>query len=55
MRVLIQMGDSYPDESPCAKRMRTFHDIFVKNGDEVIVLAPLKKITITSLLIAHQV
>lgn len=41
MRVLIQMGDSYPDESPCAKRMRTFHDIFVKNGDEVIVLAPL--------------
>lgn len=40
MRVLIQMGDSYPDESPCAKRMRTFYDVFKKNGDEVIVLAP---------------
>lgn len=40
MKILIQMGDSYPDESPCAKRMRTFHDVFVANGNEVIILAP---------------
>ena len=40
MKVLIQMGDSYPDESPCAKRMRTFYEVFKENGDEVIVLAP---------------
>lgn len=40
MKILIQMGDSYPDESPCAKRMRTFHDVLSERGHEVIVLAP---------------
>lgn len=40
MNILIQMGDSYPDESPCAKRMRPFHDVFKAHGHKVIVLAP---------------
>lgn len=40
MKILIQMGDSYPDESPCAKRMRTFYDVLTAKGHEVIVLAP---------------
>lgn len=40
LKLLIQMGDSYPDESPCSKRMRTFYDVFTENGDEVVVLAP---------------
>ena len=40
MKILIQMGDSYPDESPCAKRMRCFYDTFTADGHEVKVLAP---------------
>ena len=40
MNILIQMGDSYPDESPCAKRMRCFYDTFTANGHTVYVLAP---------------
>lgn len=40
MNILIQMGDSYPDESPCAKRMRPFYDTFKKHGHKVTVLAP---------------
>lgn len=46
MNILIQMGDSYPDESPCAKRMRPFHDAFINHGHNVVILAPL---TATSL------
>lgn len=34
------MGDSYPDESPCAKRMRTFYEVLTDRGHEVFVLAP---------------
>ena len=40
MRVLIQMGDSYPFGSPCANRIRTFYEQFTKHGDTVKVLAP---------------
>lgn len=40
MKILIQMGDPYPDESPCAKRIRTIYEAFSKCGDEAIVLAP---------------
>jgi len=41
MNILIQMGDSYPDESPCAKRMRPFYDSFIAHGHKVTILAPL--------------
>ena len=40
MRILIHMGDAYPNESPCAKRMRTFYEALVTAGHEVRVLAP---------------
>lgn len=40
MNILIQMGDSYPDESPCAKRMKPFYDTFKAHGHSVIILAP---------------
>lgn len=41
LRILIHIGDSYPNESPCAKRMRTFYDQLVKDGHWVTVLAPI--------------
>ncbi len=40
MRVLIHMGDPYPNEGPNAKRMRTFYEAFRDAGHEVCVLAP---------------
>ena len=40
MRILIHMGDSYPNESPCAKRMRTFYEALIAAGHEVRVMAP---------------
>lgn len=40
MKILIHMGDSYPNEGPNAKRMRTFYDQFKQSGHEVKVLAP---------------
>lgn len=40
MNVLIHMGDSYPDESPSAKRMRAFHDVLTEHGHRVVVMAP---------------
>lgn len=40
------MGDSYPDESPCAKRMRPFYDTFKSCGHKVTVLAPLTSTSI---------
>lgn len=40
MNLLIHMGDSYPNESPSAKRMRAFSDVMRKNGHYVTVLAP---------------
>ena len=40
MRVLIHMGDSYPNEGPNAKRMRTFYEAFKAAGHDVCVLAP---------------
>lgn len=39
-KIIIHMGDSYPNESPCAKRMRTFYDSFTSHGHDVKVLAP---------------
>lgn len=39
-KIIIHMGDSYPNESPCAKRMNTFYEAFVAQGHEVKVLAP---------------
>ena len=34
------MGDSYPNEGPNAKRMRTFYEAFKAAGHDVCVLAP---------------
>ncbi len=40
MNLLIHMGDSYPNESPSAKRMRAFSDVLRERGHKVTVLAP---------------
>ena len=40
MNILIHMGDSYPDESPSAKRMRAFYDVLTEHGHHVAVMAP---------------
>lgn len=40
MNILIHMGDSYPDESPAAKRMRAFYDVLTAHGHHVTVMAP---------------
>lgn len=40
MNVLIHMGDSYPNETPSAKRMRAFSDVLTARGHHVVVLAP---------------
>lgn len=40
MKILIHMGDSYPNEGPNAKRMRTFYEAFKDSGHQVIVMAP---------------
>lgn len=40
MRILIHMGDSYPDESPAAKRMRAFYEVLTAHGHHVTVMAP---------------
>lgn len=40
MNLLIHMGDSYPDESPSAKRMRAFYDVLTEHGHHVTVMAP---------------
>lgn len=40
MNLLIHMGDSYPNESPAAKRMRAFSDVLRSHGHQVTVLAP---------------
>lgn len=40
MNILIHMGDSYPDEGPAAKRMRSFSDVLAEKGHRVTVLAP---------------
>lgn len=40
MNVLIHMGDSYPDEGPNAKRMRTFYEALTEKGHKVSVIAP---------------
>ncbi len=40
MRILIHMGDPYPNEGPNAKRMRTFYEALCLKGHSVKVLAP---------------
>lgn len=40
MRILLHMGDPYPNEGPNAKRMRTFYEVFKEKGHQVSVLAP---------------
>ncbi len=40
MRVLIHTGDSYPNDSPAAKRMRVFAEVLGQSGHKVTVLAP---------------
>lgn len=40
MNILIHMGDSYPDESPAAKRMRAFYEVLTAHGHRVTVMAP---------------
>lgn len=42
MNVLIHMGDSYPNETPAAKRMRTFSEALREQGHHVVVLVPQK-------------
>jgi len=41
MRILIHMGDPYPNENPNAKRMRTFYEAFKEKGHDVCVMAPV--------------
>ena len=40
MRVILHMGDPYPDESPAAKRIRAFYDVLTQHGHQVTVMAP---------------
>ena len=40
MKFLIHMGDPYPNEGPNAKRMRTFYEALIEDGNEAKVLAP---------------
>ena len=40
MRVLLHMGDPYPNESPAAKRIRSFYDVLTQHGHQVTVMAP---------------
>ena len=41
MRILIHMGDSYPNEGPAAKRMSVFANTLTSHGHSVAVLAPM--------------
>lgn len=41
MRILIHMGDSYPNEGPAAKRMSVFANTLTGHGHSVVVLAPM--------------
>ena len=40
MRIILHMGDPYPDESPAAKRIRAFYDVLTAHGQKVTVMAP---------------
>lgn len=40
MRIIIHMGDSYPNEGPAAKRMSVFAKTLTEFGHTVIVLVP---------------
>ena len=40
MRIILHMGDPYPDESPAAKRIRAFYDVLTQHGHHVTVMAP---------------
>ena len=40
MRVILHMGDPYPNESPAAKRIRAFYDVLTEHGHHVTVIAP---------------
>ncbi len=40
MKILIHMGDSYPDGGPNANRIRTFCEVFKERGHSVIIMAP---------------
>lgn len=40
MRVILHMGDPYPNESPAAKRIRAFYDVLTEHGHQVTVMAP---------------
>ena len=40
MRIIIHIGDTYQNEGPNAKRMRTFYEAFKEKGHRVSVLAP---------------
>lgn len=40
MNILIHMGDSFPNETPAAKRMRAFYDVLEERGHRVVVMAP---------------
>ena len=40
MRIILHMGDPYPNESPAAKRIRAFYDVLKEHGHQVTVMAP---------------
>lgn len=40
MRIILHMGDPYPNESPAAKRIRAFYDVLTAHGHQVTVMAP---------------
>ena len=39
-RVLIHMGDPYLIDNPCTKRVRAFKEALVRQGFEVVIMAP---------------
>ncbi len=40
MRVIIHMGDPFSADGPNAKRMRTFYEALIRNGNEALILSP---------------
>ena len=39
MRILIHTDEYYPTAQACSYRMRTMADVFIDQGDEVVVIA----------------
>ena len=40
MKIILHMGDPYPNEGPVTKRIRVFYDVLTQRGHHVTVMAP---------------